>query len=93
MVMLGFKWPPVTGLKARMKSESRMKFDTPPTRAPRNTVVEKTPAAVVGVGTGAVDGLNEIHVVRKTISIVPVVVSLSLSYVVAYMERVHQCPQ
>jgi hypothetical protein len=38
-------------------------------------VVAKTPAAVVGVGTSAVDELNEIQTVRNTNSRVPVMVS------------------
>jgi hypothetical protein len=58
-----------------MNSESRMKLAIPPTRAPRNGVVAKTPAAVVGVGTSAVDELNEIQTVRNTNSRVPVMVS------------------
>src|SRR5271155_837324 len=72
IVMLGFKWPPLTGLNAKMNKESRMKFETPPTSAPRKDVVAKTPAAVVGVGIGAVAGLSEIQTVRKTSSIVPI---------------------
>lgn len=38
-------------------------------------MVAKTPAAVVGVGTGTVDELNDIQTVRNTNSRVPVMVS------------------
>ena len=58
IVMFGFKWPPLTGLKAKMNRESRMKFETPPTSAPRKGVVAKMPAAVVG-------GLDEVVVSQR----------------------------
>lgn len=78
MVMLGFKWPPLTGLKAKMNNESRMKYDTPLTRGPRNVAVEKTPAAVVGgTKTAAVAGVKDTHTEMKVHSVVPAAVSLS----------------